>query len=151
MRARLDDLVVGRGDTVQGGCVLPGHDLGDPLQGVLPVARIDTLRGIAEREVDADPKAGDPLQDRPADVLGHTRVHRGLIDHDRPGRQRLANGLGRPYDRGQVGSIVLVHGRWHSHHEERAPAQALRIGRHLQGCAGQDRCFDLTCPVVTTA
>ncbi len=127
-----DHRAVGVGDAVEGGRVLPGHDLGDALEGVLAVARVDALGRVAEREVHAAAQPGDLLEDRAAHLLGRARVDRGLEDHDRALLDHLADALGGGHQRAEVRPEVLVDRRRHRDHEEGGAAQVLELGGEAQ-------------------
>ena len=114
------------------GGVLAGDDLRDLLERVLLVARVDALGRVAEREVRPALEAGRLLEDGPADLLGHARVDRRLVDDDRALAEGLPHRLGRALDRGEVRDVVVVDRRGDGDDEEGAPRERLQVARHVE-------------------
>ncbi|MBK7864658.1 MAG: hypothetical protein IPJ65_39850 [Archangiaceae bacterium] len=91
--ARLDHRAVGRRHPVERHGVFARHDLGDALERVLLVARVDALGAVAQLEVDALLEPRYPGENRPADVFGDARVDGRLVDHHVALLQRPAHRL----------------------------------------------------------
>ena len=87
MNARLHDQFVDARHAVERLRVHAGHDLLYLRQTVFLVAGIDALRAVADLEIPSADQPGFPFEDGRADLLRHARIHRGLEDHDRAGRQ----------------------------------------------------------------
>ena len=123
--------LVDAGDDVEGGRVLPGHDLRDAGKGVLPVAGVDALRRVADREVRP---AGQPrrlFEHRDAVLLRRSGIDRGLEHHDVAGLEPPAQGARRSEERAEVRPVGLVHrGRRRDDVEVRL-AQRLRVVREM--------------------
>src|SRR5262249_41439490 len=60
--------------------VLACDNLGNPVYRMLPVARIDPLRAVAEPEVGAALEPSKPLNLGPTDLFGHPRINGAFVD-----------------------------------------------------------------------
>src|SRR5690606_25399621 len=90
-----DDRAVDRGHALEGRLVFPGDHLGDALEGVFLVTGIDAFGRVAEEEIPSPPKARNPLEDRPAEILRDAGVDRGLVHHHGARREGGADRLAR--------------------------------------------------------
>ena len=132
MQPRGDDRAVHRLDARERPLAVRRDHLGDRLQPVRRVARIDALRRVAEVEVAARPQAGGLRQPGAADLLGQPREHRALEHHQAvwpQGRPDL--GTGSPQGL-QVGLPVGVDRRGHGHQETGAPFEVARVTGEAQ-------------------
>lgn len=109
------------------------HDVGDAVE---LIARVNALRAVAGVEVLVEGEAGDPLQHRHAVLLGGAGEYRGLVNHDIAGLEGLADGLGRPDQRRQVGLAVLVDGGGHGDDVDVTAVQGRRIVAERQALRG---------------
>ena len=108
MDARLDDLLVGRGDSLQGRRAVAGDDLHDTLEGVLAVTWVDPFGRVTEEEVLPGLEPASLLDDRSADLLGHAWVDGGFEDNDGTGLDRLSDQFRRGNQGPQIRPVVLV-------------------------------------------
>ena len=129
--AGVDDGPVGVGDAVERGVVLAGDHLGDALERVLLVARVDTLGRVAELEVLALHEAGDLREHRTAYLLGDAGVDGRLEDDDVALLEDLAHALGRADDGREIGDVVLVDRCWHRDHVECGLCEIGEVARDL--------------------
>lgn len=106
-----------------------GGNFLDLLHGVLLVAGVDALRGIAREEIDIELQTGYLLHHREAFFLGDAGIDGALIDDDVAPGNDFAHGLGRAPQRFQVRTVVLVHRRRDGHHVEVAVAHLLQVRR----------------------
>ena len=129
--------------------ILAGDDLGDLVDTVLAVARVDPLGTVAEPEVAAPLEAADLLDPRAAQILGHARVDRALVNDRRPpagvepGRQHL----GRRQHRPKVGPVALIDRRRNGDDIDVRTGAIRRIRRQLQPARPKLRRIDFTGPV----
>ena len=86
-----DDPAVQFGHSVRGLGRGSADDLYDVGEAPSAVPGVDSLRGVADREVLVDLQAGRLLKDRDAVLLGAPRIHRGLVDHKVAGFQGVAD------------------------------------------------------------
>jgi hypothetical protein len=130
--------------------VLAGDHFDDPIDGMLPIARVYPFGGIAEKEVLAPLQSGNLLDQRAANVFRHPGINRAFVDYDRPSGSIKKPGkrFGRPDDGSEIGLIIPIHGRRHRYNiYVRAGATRNRVAE-LQ--AGGDKCgrVDLVGPVM---
>jgi hypothetical protein len=134
---------------------LPGHHLGDLVDGVDLVAGIDALGRIAEEEILAAGQAGQLLQQRTADVFGHARIDGAFVDHDRTRRrlgfQRLADRARGRAHRTEIGSVLVVHRCRDGDNVDGMAGQIGSLGAELQGGAAQDLRLDFPGAVLAAA
>ena len=113
-----DDLGV---ELVNGGGNLGGgaaRDLLDGRQAVLFVTGVDALRAVAAEEVLVELEPAESFQHRDADLFGGTRVNGGLVDHHVARLEYPAHGFAGFDERGHVGAVGFVDGRWHRDDED---------------------------------
>jgi len=99
--------------------VLPRDDFHDCVDRVCFVSRVDAFGGVAQREIHTAPQPRCSFEDRSADILGHTRVHRRFIDDDCPFLQMLTDCMRRVLEHGQVRFILTIDGGRHGHNDNR--------------------------------
>lgn len=98
--------------------ILTRNDLSNGRQGVHFVAGVDTLRGVADLEVNAALQSTLLLQNGHAYVLGDAGIDSRLVNNDGTGFQVCTQGFRSTYDGRQVGSLVAIHGRWYRYDME---------------------------------
>ena len=82
INACFDDGAIDRFHRLQCLFIHPGNDLDDASQCMDLVARIDTLRRVADLEICSQRHPRFLFKDRSADILCHPRIDRRLIDDD---------------------------------------------------------------------
>ena len=143
MDAGRDHGLVDAGDDVERRLVLAGHDLGDPGEGVLPVAGIDPFRRVPDREV---PSAREPrrvLEHRDAFILRHSGIHRRLEHDDVAAFETPAHGTRRREQRPQVRLPGVVDRRGSRHDVEVRLAELPRVAGEAHIGPGELRRIDL--------
>ena len=103
------------------------------------VARVDTLGAVSDLEIHTAPEAGLLLQDRDADILGHTGVDRGFIDHHGTWDQITSHNAGGILDREQIRGLILLNGGRNRDDQELTFRKALFIRGEVHG--GRFDCF----------
>ena len=110
----LRDRAIERGNAFKHLWGLSCHDLGDLVDRVLAVARIDPFGAVGQEEIATADEAGRGFEDRTADVLGYPGIDSAFEHHDRCraprpafGEQRSHRVRGSPDNR-QIGPVVLV-------------------------------------------
>ncbi len=98
----VDILTNGRGGS--------GSDLADVLDGVLLVAGVDALGGVAREEAFVELEPRDLFDDGDALVFGHAGIDGGLIDDDVALADHLAHGGAGAVQGAQVGVVVGIDG-----------------------------------------
>ena len=120
---------VDAGDDVQGRRVLPGHDLRDAGKGVLPVAGVDALRRVPDREVRPARESRRLFEHRDAVLLRRSGIDRGFEHHDVARLEPPPHGTRRTEKRAQIRAVGLVHRGRHRDDVEVRLAQRLRVVR----------------------
>ena len=92
-----------------------GSHLLDLIHRMLPIARIDSLRRIARKEILVERQAGNTLDHRDALVLRHAWIDRGFIDHHIPFANHLPHRLARRIERNQIGGVIRIDGSGNRH------------------------------------
>src|SRR5690606_24998023 len=127
----------------------PANHLAAFLQRMLTVARIDSLRAVAQLEIDAAAQARCLFKLWAADFFRGTGVY-GRFEHHNAARTQ--HGTYRPASadqQGKIGIVLVVHGRRNGHHEEVAALQVRQLVGELQGRRKQYGAFDLAGPVIS--
>ncbi len=118
------------------------NDLRGVADAVHGIARVDALRRVGEVEVDprGEPTLG--LENRADDVVGRTRIGRGLQHHERAGAQGVPDRQRGRGHRTEVGRGVLTEGGRHTDHDDigdregrgvRSGDEAVLVHRHDVG------------------
>lgn len=94
------------GKDVCGLLVHAGDDLGNLVDGVLVVARIDPLGGVSDRKVPATLHPGFTFKDRYHDLLGEAGPDGGFTDDDSALLEVLSDSCGGVDDRSEIRLLV---------------------------------------------
>ncbi len=108
MDAGLHDRAIDLGDDAQRFVVLARYDLGDGLEAVLLVARIDALRRIADGEIRPAAQPRGALKQRRAFLFDGARINGRFVDHDVAALERAADRSGRGEDRTEIGTARRI-------------------------------------------
>ena len=108
-----------------------GDDLGDGLKTVHLVARVDALRRVADLEIFAADKSGFLLENRNADILGHTRIDGGLKDYDGPFCEVPPEDTARSFNRSEVRRVIIVDRCRYRHDVEFCLAKTCLVSRKV--------------------
>ena len=106
------------GHPLQGVRGVAGDHFGYSGEGVLLVAGVDTLRGVAHMEVLFPDHAGLFFKDMDADLFGDPGVDRGLEDHDAPFFHVLPHDAGGPLKGSEIRASGPINGGGDCHHNK---------------------------------
>ena len=123
--------------------VLSGNHLGDGLEAMRLVARIDALGRIADGEIAAGDEAGGPLEDRHAILFRGAGVDRRFVDDDIGLLQRPPDRLRGADEGGEVRSARLVERGRDGDDEEVGTGDLGRIRGQAQSRVGEVVRLDL--------
>ncbi len=145
------------GDPIERFGVLPGNDLGDLVDRMLAIARIDPLGTVAEQEIRAASLARMAFEDRSANVFGHARIDGAFIDDDRglarrdgAGQHRGHGSAGR-FDQREVGPALGIDRRGYGDDVEIARRTIRCLIRQRQRAGAQPLALDFAGAVVPIA
>src|SRR5205085_2038169 len=115
--AAFGDRAIDGGQLLDDFSILAGDHLGDLVDRVLAVARVDALGAIAEAEVASALEARNSLDLGAANVFRYAGIDGAFVDDGRTqiGIDRAGDGARRCHDGGEVGTVHLVDGRRHGH------------------------------------
>ena len=121
-----------RSDAVQRFRRVAGDHFHDSRQRVLAVARVDSLRRIADEKVPLPLRFGLAFEDRNADLLGGARIYRRLINDGCPLFQISPDGNAGSDQWTEIGLMSIVDRSGYSDNDDVGGAQLRSVGRGLE-------------------
>ncbi len=143
MDAGLDNRSVDLDKPCQRLLVLPRDHLGDLLERMLAVARVDALGTIAELEIRPALKAGSRLQRGRTNLFGHAGIDGALEHDDRPRGKDWPDQLAGLEESAEIRTVGLIDRRRHRDDEDVAAGEVGDIVGDLDVRGGQFLALDL--------